>query len=226
MQSDYQFVILSINQWPDTDDVTCLSLHTMSFRIQLEDCSHDSKRQGMTEDQFTEYGDAATTVHSGVASDPDGSGPSPQLSPSHAERRPLRVEFIGMDEMDSSNTLERHDVEKDFKRVHGGGKGTNSLRYKQARMSLLGKPLNYRAHKRDIRYRRFQAKVYNFLERPKDWKAISYHLLVWVLFILYSVQQFPATIPSGVVIQKMYLMFKLHICECQVHLDLLCKFQG
>ena len=53
-----------------------------------------------------------------------------------------------------------------------------STRLTQPRMSLLGKPLNYRAHKRDVRYRRMQARIYNFLERPKDWRAISYHLLV------------------------------------------------
>jgi hypothetical protein len=32
--------------------------------------------------------------------------------------------------------------------------------------------------RRDVRLRRSQASVYNFLERPKDWAAISYHLLV------------------------------------------------
>lgn len=48
----------------------------------------------------------------------------------------------------------------------------------QPRRSLLGKPINYRAHRRDARYRRLQHRIYNFLERPKDYRAISYHLLV------------------------------------------------
>ncbi|KAJ9574235.1 hypothetical protein L9F63_026119, partial [Diploptera punctata] len=51
-------------------------------------------------------------------------------------------------------------------------------RLQQPRMSLLGKPLNYRANRRDARYRRLQSRVYNFLERPRGYKAIIYHMLV------------------------------------------------
>ncbi|KAI0225303.1 Potassium voltage-gated channel subfamily KQT member 5, partial [Lamellibrachia satsuma] len=63
------------------------------------------------------------------------------------------------------------------------------------RMSLLGKPLNYRAHFRDARSRRAQAKVYNFLERPKDWRAISYHLLMFMVVFLCLILSVFATIP-------------------------------
>ena len=48
----------------------------------------------------------------------------------------------------------------------------------QPRRSLLGKPINFRAHRRDVKYRRLQNKIYNFLERPKDYPSISYHLIV------------------------------------------------
>jgi len=48
----------------------------------------------------------------------------------------------------------------------------------QPRRSLLGKPINYRAHRRDVKYRRLQNKIYNFLERPKDYPSVSYHLIV------------------------------------------------
>jgi len=48
----------------------------------------------------------------------------------------------------------------------------------QPRRSLLGKPINYRAHRRDVKYRRLQNRIYNFLERPKDYPSISYHLVV------------------------------------------------
>ncbi|XP_047736902.1 uncharacterized protein LOC108679306 [Hyalella azteca] len=48
-------------------------------------------------------------------------------------------------------------------------------------MSLLGKPLNYKNSRRDQRYRKLQAKIYNFLERPRGWRALSYHLLVFVI---------------------------------------------
>ncbi|KAA0199870.1 hypothetical protein HAZT_HAZT009866 [Hyalella azteca] len=51
-------------------------------------------------------------------------------------------------------------------------------RLTQPRMSLLGKPLNYKNSRRDQRYRKLQAKIYNFLERPRGWRALSYHLLV------------------------------------------------
>jgi len=59
------------------------------------------------------------------------------------------------------------------------GKATSSGQYHmQPRRSLLGKPINYRAHRRDVKYRRLQNKIYNFLERPKDYPSISYHLIV------------------------------------------------
>ena len=95
---------------------------------------------------------------------------SPRVSPTRQDHNRLRVEFVGMEDVEKN----KQEVENDLKHVHKRGVG----RLHQPRMSLLGKPLNYRAHKRDARYRRSQAKVYNFLERPKDWRAISYHLLV------------------------------------------------
>ncbi|ESO07678.1 hypothetical protein HELRODRAFT_75893 [Helobdella robusta] len=49
------------------------------------------------------------------------------------------------------------------------------------RKSLLGRPVNARHHRRDARYRKLQAKTYNFLERPKDWKSLSYHLIVFLM---------------------------------------------
>lgn len=111
-------------------------------------------------------GDASVRVPL-TAGCPDSPGAKPQ-------RRQLRVEFVGMDDLDKNDR--RRDGDSDSKR--GARKGPMHSRLHQPRMSLLGKPLNYRAHRRDARYRRAQAKIYNFLERPKDWRAISYHLLV------------------------------------------------
>jgi len=51
----------------------------------------------------------------------------------------------------------------------------------EARLSLLGRPIGlqrYRASRRDAEIRRIQAKVYNFLERPKEWPSIAYHVTV------------------------------------------------
>lgn len=67
----------------------------------------------------------------------------------------------------------KEDVENDVAMLGGGG-----LRFRQPRVSLLGRPLNYRAHRRDIKYRKLQSRIYNFLERPKSWESWIYHLTV------------------------------------------------
>ncbi|KPU75965.1 uncharacterized protein Dana_GF12137, isoform F [Drosophila ananassae] len=57
-----------------------------------------------------------------------------------------------------------------------------SERILQPRMSLLGKPLNYnRGTRRDVRYRRLQSRLYNFLERPRGLHAIFYHVMVFLM---------------------------------------------
>ncbi|TGZ66626.1 hypothetical protein CRM22_005232 [Opisthorchis felineus] len=48
------------------------------------------------------------------------------------------------------------------------------------RTSLHGKPLPVRQCRTDVRYRRLQAKLYNFLERPKTWNSMIYHVAVFV----------------------------------------------
>ena len=55
---------------------------------------------------------------------------------------------------------------------------SDTQREKEKRMSLLGKPLNYKANRRDVKYRKLQAKLYNFLERPTGRTAAIYHGLV------------------------------------------------
>ena len=56
--------------------------------------------------------------------------------------------------------------------------GQSNGRMVDPRMSLLGKPLNYRANRRDAKYRKLQAKLYNFLERPTGRPATLYHVAV------------------------------------------------
>jgi len=67
-------------------------------------------------------------------------------------------------------------------RVGAGARGTgNDLTVTGGgRQSLLGRPVNRSRpnRRRDARYRRFQVDVYNFLERPKNWRSILYHLFV------------------------------------------------
>lgn len=58
------------------------------------------------------------------------------------------------------------------------GGASSSSRLVNPRMSLLGKPINYRSNRRDVKYRKLQAKLYNFLERPTGRTAATYHVLV------------------------------------------------
>lgn len=47
-----------------------------------------------------------------------------------------------------------------------------------SRTSLLGRPLKVETHHRDLRYRKKQNIIYNFLERPRGWKAAIYHFIL------------------------------------------------
>ncbi|XP_035230216.1 uncharacterized protein LOC118202175, partial [Stegodyphus dumicola] len=50
-----------------------------------------------------------------------------------------------------------------------------------SRTSLLGKPIKSGRH-RGPRYRKSQALVYNFLERPRGFKSVTYHVLLSIPF--------------------------------------------
>ena len=101
---------------------------------------------------------------------------SPPSTPGQEERKPLRVDFMNDEYNDCNMENKRENIEKDLKKM--SRRGTGSIRYAQPRMSLLGKPLSYRMHKQDIRVRRIQTRIYNFLERPKIWPAVLYHLFM------------------------------------------------
>ncbi|VEL22703.1 unnamed protein product [Protopolystoma xenopodis] len=65
----------------------------------------------------------------------------------------------------------------------GFGVGVSSImsahlmeRLMQPRTSLHGKALNFRVSRNETRYRKMQARTYNFLERPKTWLSIAYHV--------------------------------------------------
>ncbi|CAN8017452.1 unnamed protein product, partial [Ixodes persulcatus] len=47
-----------------------------------------------------------------------------------------------------------------------------------SRTSLLGKPLKGGSHPRDAKYRKKQTFMYNFLERPRGYKAAAYHIFL------------------------------------------------
>ena len=87
-----------------------------------------------------------------------------------------RVGFLGVgDEDDDDEHSEmRNKVKSEFYKMNGRGSGG----LHGPRMSLLGKPLNYRQSRRDAKYRKVQTRIYNFLERPSGWFAIGYHILM------------------------------------------------
>ena len=148
------------------------------FQINLEEDEDEDEEEGGSR---ADGGASLRIPLTSSAATPSSAGSACTSSAASSQKpaRRLRVEFVGMEDLESKN--QRAEVDRDIKRMRGkaGGPGLgNHSRLHQPRMSLLGKPLNYRAHRRDVRYRRAQAKIYNFLERPKDWRAISYHLLV------------------------------------------------
>lgn len=108
--------------------------------------------------------------------------PSPPLSPKNQERRPLnrKVEFVGMDELGEGRHRRRSsETSNSATLLRSTGAKDLGNRYHQPRMSLLGKPINYRPHtKRDARYRKIQTKIYNFLERPRGCGSVIYHICV------------------------------------------------
>ncbi|XP_052762400.1 potassium voltage-gated channel subfamily KQT member 4-like isoform X2 [Mya arenaria] len=116
--------------------------------------------------------------------------------------------------VDVDVTNNKKEISSDLSRL--SRKGTGSLRYVQPRLSLLGKPISYKMHRRDVRYRRLQARIYNFLERPKDWYAVFYHIGICavcigslVLSTLSTIQEFEATMTTVVIFLEPLLLFWL-----------------
>nr|XP_022287273.1 potassium voltage-gated channel subfamily KQT member 1-like isoform X2 [Crassostrea virginica] len=123
-------------------------------------------------------------------SESDSPSPSPKLG---GGKKYLRVGFMDMEESgDNTYNQTKSDVESDINRL--SGKGCRSKRFVEPRMSLLGKPLNYRQHRKDARMRRLQAKIYNFLERPKQFLSVVYHLLMFLAILSCLILSVLATI--------------------------------
>ncbi|EGT43060.1 hypothetical protein CAEBREN_25833 [Caenorhabditis brenneri] len=64
------------------------------------------------------------------------------------------------------------------------------------KMSLVGKPLTYKNYRTDQRFRRMQNKMHNFLERPRGWKAASYHLAVLLMVLMCLALSVFSTMPD------------------------------
>ncbi len=107
--------------------------------------------------------------------------------------RKARVEFIELSDVEcgkQSNDGHNHHQRREsdiirFFRSRSRSRSpsltsfSSCKRSQQQRMSLLGRPINYKPFKqRDPRYRIIQNRLHNFLERPRGFRAISYHLLL------------------------------------------------
>ncbi|XP_049299303.1 potassium voltage-gated channel subfamily KQT member 1 isoform X7 [Anopheles funestus] len=99
--------------------------------------------------------------------------------------RGLQDDYDDDEDEDDQDEQEDDDDEDNGRDYHSACKLSDKNRadrLARPRMSLLGKPLNYnRGSRRDARYRRLQSRVYNFLERPRGFKAIFYHVCVFLM---------------------------------------------
>lgn len=98
------------------------------------------------------------------------------ISPSH---RPAitrkHVEFIPLANAQSDTIYCDISDEK----IKDNAENSSAFRFRTPRMSLLGKPLQkVRPNRRDVSYRKVQSRVYNFLERPRGYKSVTYHVFM------------------------------------------------
>lgn len=80
-----------------------------------------------------------------------------------------------------NQTMELQDIEKRPRRIlkHLQNRRGPPTRLDIPRMSLLGKPINYRPPRhRDPRYRKAQLTVHNIFDRPRGVIAVIYHILM------------------------------------------------
>jgi len=128
---------------------------------------------------------------------PDRDGRGPAADPGRG-RRAAVTQYLGQNHPAISVVEEERttdDDPEDDDVLGGGSTGTTTAavdgraahyvvdlpqgpRMRYPRTSLLGKPLGFRASRRDTRLKRLQNRCYIFLERPKTCLAITYHTAV------------------------------------------------
>ena len=99
------------------------------------------------------------------------------------ELRERRVEFSDIEEAKRLSVCDERresDLTRFFRSSRSSSPSVSSFsackRSQQPRLSLLGKPMIYRSIRpRDPRYRIYQNRLYNFLERPRGF-TLLYHL--------------------------------------------------
>lgn len=77
----------------------------------------------------------------------------------------------------SDDSLKNGANDADDETNHGDKRRIGDKRLQAPRLSLLGRPIMYRSPRnRNVIYRIHQIRLYNFLERPRGFLAIFYHL--------------------------------------------------
>lgn len=85
---------------------------------------------------------------------------------------------------DNGSIMELHDLERRPRRIfkHLQNRRGPPTRLDMPRLSLLGKPINYRPPRhRDPRYRKAQLHLHNILDRPRGVIAVIYHVLMFCM---------------------------------------------
>ncbi|CAH8466074.1 unnamed protein product [Schistosoma turkestanicum] len=84
----------------------------------------------------------------------------------------------------------------------------------QRRTSLHGKTITIRISRNETRYRKLQAKIYNFLERPKTWPSVIYHVFVFasvfgclVLSVLSTINEYAESAGRALLYMELVILF-------------------
>ncbi|TNN09340.1 Potassium voltage-gated channel subfamily KQT member 5 isoform 1 [Schistosoma japonicum] len=91
---------------------------------------------------------------------------------------------------------------------------TPSQECTQRRTSLHGKTITIRISRNETRYRKLQAKIYNFLERPKTWPSVVYHVFVFasvfgclVLSVLSTINEYAESAGRVLLYMELVILF-------------------
>lgn len=92
----------------------------------------------------------------------------------HAITCPLRIRLEQQQQQPIQQTSQQHASSSHKLCLRECSRPSSEL----SRTSLLGRPLKVETHYKDLRYRKKQNIIYNFLERPRGWKAALYHFVL------------------------------------------------
>ncbi|KAK4473511.1 hypothetical protein MN116_002873 [Schistosoma mekongi] len=91
---------------------------------------------------------------------------------------------------------------------------TPSQECTQRRTSLHGKTITIRISRNETRYRKLQAKIYNFLERPKTWPSVVYHVFVFasvfgclILSVLSTINEYAESAGRVLLYMELVILF-------------------